>query len=196
MGLVMNLAAILPHGLSLSDACQLVQTTFLGLCCFFATGYFSAVFVPSEPENPVFFRENPYFSYSSRIFVSASSCHFLRGIVDGNVDHFSVPGHGNDPEKVFSRLLFWHQLGHRQQNNTFWQCFRFHLAKLMRQRPGWRMPPLIYIASETTRPAALAGWERLCSGHLKFASLPWRAVKRAVGGVLRAVEGLLTLLAC
>ncbi|WP_157845756.1 hypothetical protein [Herbaspirillum huttiense] len=64
----MNLAAILPHGLTFSDACQLVQTTFLGLCCFFATRYFRAVFVPLQQKKAGFFKENPYISYSSRIF--------------------------------------------------------------------------------------------------------------------------------
>ncbi|WP_156425871.1 hypothetical protein [Herbaspirillum rubrisubalbicans] len=77
----MNLAAILPHGLPFSDACQLVQTTFLGLCCFFATGYFRAVFVPLQQKKAGFFQENPYISYGSLIFTSASSCHFLCGIV-------------------------------------------------------------------------------------------------------------------
>jgi hypothetical protein len=76
----MNLAAILPHGLTFSDACQLVQTTFLGLCCFFATRYFRAVFVPLRLKKAGFFKENPYISYSSRIFTRASSCHFLRSI--------------------------------------------------------------------------------------------------------------------
>jgi hypothetical protein len=64
----MNLAAILPHGLPLSDACQLVQTTFLGVCCFRATRFFRRVFVPPEPKKPLFLQENPYFSCSSPIF--------------------------------------------------------------------------------------------------------------------------------
>ena len=119
----MNLAAILPQGLPLSDACYLVQTTFLGLCCFRATRFFGGIFVPEELKKRPFLQENPYFSCSSLILASPGklrfSCHIDASDGSGKPHQ---KGSGNPISKKLVRSFIF------SRDIVRWQVFYGQLA--------------------------------------------------------------------
>lgn len=58
----MNLAAILPQAGAISERCQIVQSTFLALCCFLVTRRLSPQSAALRCQKNQVLAKKPYFS--------------------------------------------------------------------------------------------------------------------------------------